>query len=201
MKVEIRIYKQYDTDLVALVDNGYPVSRMMKDAIISYANGTPLLFELDEHLYFDMNRKTNARLRFDIPEKEKKATYLLKNIKHRYRNSFCKMVLRNCLSQQNLAGYFADPNLLVLQEQNAQYNRITPDEYEQYNIHQISSLKGKREDLVVHETEKTTVRKPARAHKPEIIQPQETPKIIEKPVVIKEPEPKNNDIMAAFDAL
>ncbi len=116
MKVEIRIYKRYDTDLVALVDNGYPVGEMMRAAVTGYANGQPVYFQLDEVLFFDMNRKNNVRLRFDVPKTDAKTIHLLQNIKHGYRNSFCKMVLRDALSHQNLGCYFADENMLPLQE-------------------------------------------------------------------------------------
>ncbi len=127
MNIEIRIYKLFDTDLVALVDNGFPVTTMMREAVIGYAHGTPVFYKMDEHIYFDMNRKKNVRIRFDIPDSDKQTIYLLKNIKHGYRNSFCKMVLRNALTQQNLSGYFAKHDLLKLQEVNAQQIPI-PDE-------------------------------------------------------------------------
>ncbi len=119
MKVEIRIYKQYDTDLVALADNGYPVCEMMRAALVGYANGDPVMFKLDEHLFFDMNRKKNVRLRLNISSSDKKTIDLLKHIKHGYRNTFCKMVLRDALSRQNLSCFYSDEETMSLQLQNA----------------------------------------------------------------------------------
>ncbi len=118
MLVEIRVYKQWDTDLVSLCDAGYSVSVMMRDAVVAYANGTPLHFFIDEPVDFDLNGKHNVHFRFSVPDSDVKTTYLLRNIKHGYRNTFCKAVLRNALIQQSLSGFFADPSLSQLHAAN-----------------------------------------------------------------------------------
>lgn len=190
MMIEIRVYKLYDTDLVALVDNGYPVPKMMRDALISYANGESLLYYMDEHLYFDMNRKANARLRFEIPDSEEKAIHLIKNIKHGYRNSFCKMLLRNCLTQQNLAGYFADKDLLNLQitdEKNRQG--------ENCQVIPISSVKHKKGRIDI----------PQISYTPPKLQTNGV-EAVQKPQENKTKSKKNNkqdrdEIMATFDSM
>lgn len=116
--VEIRIYKRYDIDLFALAEAGYPLANMFKDSLIAYANGTPLHYYIDENITFSLNDKKSFRTRFIVPKTEEKAQYLLSKIKHGWRNSFCKMVLRNALIQQSLGCYFSDSNLIALQNMN-----------------------------------------------------------------------------------
>lgn len=114
MVIEIRLYKRYDTDLIALHDAGYCISDLMGKAISGYANGTPVHYLISEAIDFDMNGKQSFRTRFTISNSDTKAIHMLKNIKHGYRNSFCKMVLRDALIFQNLSAYFSDASLLDL---------------------------------------------------------------------------------------
>lgn len=137
MIVEIRLYKSHDTDLVALCSAGYCISNMLKEAIIGYANGTPVHFIVDEFIPFDVSKTKSVRTRFTMPDKEQKACYILNNIKRGYRNSFCKAILRNALIQQNLSCYFTDMNLVQLQSVNLQYKNI----YGLTNVIPCSSMK------------------------------------------------------------
>lgn len=125
MVVEIRIYKRYDMDLFSLFDAGLPITSMMRDAIIAYANSSPIHFLIDEAIPFDLNDKTTLHTRINIPNSEKKAIYMLTHIKHGLRNNFCKMLLRNALIQQNLCGYFSDENLLQLHNNNLEAYDLT----------------------------------------------------------------------------
>ena len=122
MKVEIRLYKIYDADLIALGMAGYSLSNMMRDAIIAFANGMPLHYYIDRQMDTDFNNMKSVHTRFVIPDKEEKAIYMIKNIKHRCRNMFCKAVLRDALIQQNLSVFFSTesaPYLLPLIGKNA----------------------------------------------------------------------------------
>lgn len=119
MYVEVRVYKRYDTDLLALHDSGYSLSTMMRAALVSYANGAPLHFFIDEITDFDLNGKKNIRVRIQVNDKERNAIALLQSIKHSYRSNFCKMVLRNAIIQQNLTCYFADSSFVRMHEINA----------------------------------------------------------------------------------
>ena len=65
--------------------------------------------------------------RFLVERTDEKTIYMLKNIKHRYRNSFCKAVLRNALIQQNLTVFFSKNSaqyLIQLQGLNASSRNI-----------------------------------------------------------------------------
>ena len=118
MNVEIRLYKRFDMDLVSLYDSGYSVANMIRDAVTAYANGSPIHYFIDEPVGFDVNDRSSAHTRFSVPDSDTKTCYMLKKIKHGYRNTFCKIILRNALVQQNLIGFFSDPSLAQLQNAN-----------------------------------------------------------------------------------
>lgn len=138
MFVEVRIYKRWDTDLLSLLDAGYPLFLMIRDAIISYANGIPLHYYIDEPIDFDLNGKKTVRSRFEIPKNESNAIYLLKNIKHGYRNTFCKVLLRNALVGQALAGFLTNDVLFDMDKKNK--SAFDPHMYP--NLIFLSTTKG-----------------------------------------------------------
>lgn len=119
MNVEIRIYKRFDTDLLALHDAGYSVSKMMAESLSAYANGYACHYFIDEIVPFDMNDKKSIRLRLKIRNDDYNTITLLQNIKHGCRSNFCKLVFRNSLIQQNLCCYFADMTKLPVHVANA----------------------------------------------------------------------------------
>ncbi|MCR5670738.1 MAG: hypothetical protein K6G10_07000 [Butyrivibrio sp.] len=107
MNVEIRLYSTYDMDLIALMAAGYPVSTMMRDVVVAYSNGKPIHYLIDKEVDADFNILKSVHTRFSIPNNETNACFLLKNIKYRSRNMFCKALLRDALIQQNLTVFFA----------------------------------------------------------------------------------------------
>ena len=124
MNIEVRIYKHWDIDLLSLMDAGYPVAMMMRDTVINYANGMPCNYFIDEYIPFSLNDKDSVHTRIIIPNSEKKACYLLKNIRNRYRGNFIKLLLRNALVIQNLNCFFTDQNLVNLTSTNSGYRNI-----------------------------------------------------------------------------
>ena len=145
MVVEIRIYKRFDTDLISLCASGYSVSTMIRDAVIAYANGSPVHYYIDEPVTFDMNDTKNVHTRFIVPDSDVKTCYMLKNIKHGYRNTFCKMILRNALVQQNLSGFFADEALSMLQNENMKGRNL----YSFQNVIPCSTVRVKTRQIEV----------------------------------------------------
>lgn len=148
MVVDIRLYKRYDADLVALADAGCSISAMMYDAVISYANGTPIHFLIDEITPFDANDRKPVHIKFTIPESQTNAIYMMKNIKKRCKNSFCKALLRNALIQQNLSGYFSDESLLQLQAINLRNENINAMQ----NVYLCSAYKNARKVIFAGKT-------------------------------------------------
>lgn len=151
MMIEIRIYKQFDTDLLALCDAGYPIRKMLKQAVTSYANGTPCHFYMDEIIPFDPGNKQTIHARFDVPESDSNTIYMLKHIHRRYRNTFCKAVLRNAIIQQDISAFFTDPALFQLQNINMQSKGF-------YSFQNIIPLSTLREEKAVQFDDKKYVR-------------------------------------------
>ena len=107
-QIWVRTYKRFDVDLLALYDNGYSLTSMMRDALVAYANGTPYHICLDEYLHYELSEKKAVRFRVIVKENGSAVAALLKGIKRGYISSFVKQVLRNALVQQNLTSYFND---------------------------------------------------------------------------------------------
>lgn len=116
MNVEIRVYKRYDTDLLALHDCGFSLTKMMKDALVHYANGTPYHLYIDEYIPFDLSDKKSIRVRLSIKNDDMATISLLNATKKGYRSNFCKLILRNALLQQNLVCYLKDNSFMSVQQ-------------------------------------------------------------------------------------
>ncbi len=141
MVVEIRMYKQYDLDLLSLFDAGYPVATLYRNIISNFANGRPIKFIIDEPIQCSLKDKHTVRTRIFIEDKQ--AIKMLKGIKRRYRNAFCKMLLRNSLVQQNMDCFFAKSDFFVTTAINLE--KIKSEEYIEIPL---SSLKNKRKIVI-----------------------------------------------------
>jgi len=106
MYLELRLYKRFDGDLLALKRQGLPVAKMTKQALVSYANGKKTRFLIPACQPYDINGEQRYHVRIHISDAA--ACELLKHIKHGYRNSFAKAILRDALVTQSLGVYFSD---------------------------------------------------------------------------------------------
>jgi hypothetical protein len=143
MVIEFRLYKRFDADLIALCNAGYPISVMIREAVIGYANGYPVHFYVDEVTHFDTVNNKTIRSRFTVPNTDTKTCYMLKHILPSYRNSFVKIVLRNALVQQNLSCFFTDGTLNRLQADNINGRNI----YGFSNLSACSTLKSEPKQI------------------------------------------------------
>lgn len=137
MFVEMRYYKRFDPDLIALFEAGVNLNEYVPEIIDAYANGK------EYHLYVpfcknhDMNGQQLIHKRVFISDNE--SIQLLKGIKHGYRNSFCKMLIREVLVYQNLSAFFADQKLI--QRENVRTHKKDLSEYENLIIAQMTIAK------------------------------------------------------------
>lgn len=127
MIVEIRMYRLFDTDLVSLFDSGYPVALMMKSAIQGYANGTPVHYLVDVPTTIAKSDSRSIHTRLFIPDSDSKSIMLMKGVRKGYRNSFCKMMMRNALINQNLSFYYSGQQLTDMAQ--AYLDTIPPDSF------------------------------------------------------------------------
>ena len=114
MDVEVRFYKAFDIDIISLEAAGYPVKEMTETALNAYANGNPVHFLIDVPISSDFNSLKTFHTRLKIADSDVRTIHMLKNIKNRYRNAFCKTILRDALIQQNLTVFFANGSENVL---------------------------------------------------------------------------------------
>ena len=114
MYIEVCFYKQYDLDLVGLRENGYPIGNMLKKALIGYANGAPIKFYVDECDIVKLADSKSFRVRMNITDE--KTIELLKNIRNRMRNTFCKMLLRDSLVTQSLSVFYTNSSFCELEK-------------------------------------------------------------------------------------
>lgn len=116
--IELRLYKRFDADLLALQCAGIPVKTLMVNAVTSYANGQPYKIYIPETRLHDLNGSQKYHVKCTF--KDEKAVALLKSIKYGFRNAFCKTILRDALMHQNLGVFFADDNYLALENERIQ---------------------------------------------------------------------------------
>ncbi len=182
MVVEIRLYKRWDLDLIALKGAGYNMSQVFKHVISSYANMSPIHLYVDELINFEVDDIKSIHFRVSIPNADTNSCYMLKHIKKRYRNAFCKMLVRNALVQQNLNIFFDDARLDEFHEADLR------DKYTNYrDLYRLSDFKdtnrnfnvgSKTIKLSTPEFTKRTTTRPSFS-----VSQVEKPKVITKPAV------------------
>ena len=116
--IELRLYKRFDADLLALQYAGIPVKTLMVNAVTSYANGQHYKIYISETRLHDLNGSQKYHVKCTF--KDEKAVALLKSIKYGFRNAFCKTILRDALMHQNLGVFFSDDNYLSLENERIQ---------------------------------------------------------------------------------
>ena len=106
LELDLRFYKRYDVELIALHKAGVPLGDYVRQALIAYTTGKPF------HIYipFALDHDFNDRqlLHTSVKIEDTASEHLLRQIKHGYRNSFCKLLLRDALIYQNLAVFHSD---------------------------------------------------------------------------------------------
>lgn len=104
MRQSLRLYKNHDTDLIALQTMGVSISKLAKQALESYANGRHIKMSLPDCRLLDIPE--NRFGRSDFVTKDKKAIRLLQSIKRGKRTQFIKTLIRSCLLTQSLSVFF-----------------------------------------------------------------------------------------------
>lgn len=124
MFVELQLNSFADSDLVALAEAGYPLSSMTRNAIIAYAHGEALHYQLDNVGPYLQDRKYKLRYRIKISEADTITCSMLEGIIPGQRNNFLKSLLRNTFVQQNLTCFFVDSSYDGLGAANLQTRNI-----------------------------------------------------------------------------
>lgn len=112
MYLEIRYYKRFDPDLIALIQNGVDLTPQLPAIIKAYAHGERYHFYVPASFckVADLNGQKQVHNRVVISDK--KSIELLSKVKKGYRNTFCKILLRESLLYQNLSAFFLDQEII-----------------------------------------------------------------------------------------
>ena len=124
LELDLRFYKRYDVDLIALHKAGAPLGEYIKMALAAYTTGKPfhIFIPFAPDHSFDDRQLLHTSVKIDDPATER----MLLQIKHGYRNSFCKLILRDAIIFQNLSIYSSDPGYRRMERE--RIARIDPAE-------------------------------------------------------------------------
>ena len=105
MRLELRYYKRFDADLLALIECGVNLNRYLPAVLKAYAAGKEI------HLYIPFCKSHDLsgeqRIHTSLQINDPDSIRLLKQVKYGYRNAFCKMLLRDALVYQNFGVFFS----------------------------------------------------------------------------------------------
>lgn len=103
MRVELKLYKNYDADLISLNANGISVTMLMKKALEYYVRGQQITFVVPNAIPFTLKEKKRTyHLLFEIKDKPS-VDFLKKEIKEGWRTAFFKTLVRSCLLTPQIA--------------------------------------------------------------------------------------------------
>ena len=103
MRVELKLYKNYDADLISLNANGISVTMLMKKALEYYVRGQQITFVVPNAIPFTLKEKKRTyHLLFEIKDKTS-VDFLRREIKEGWRTAFFKTLVRSCLLTPQIA--------------------------------------------------------------------------------------------------
>lgn len=145
MEFEVKFYRLHDLDIVGLRDLGYPVQAMLRKALIEYAHGNPIHYIIDEPDAMTFTETKSFRVKIRL--KDEQTIAMLKSLRPRHRNGFCKALLRNSLVHQTLAPYFLKNVCSPLEQKciDAAMSHIMP------NTFKIDKSAMKKRNLILKE--------------------------------------------------
>ena len=120
MKLVIRLYKRFDTDLLSLAEAGYDMGACIVKALYAYAHDEDFHILVPECRSHDLNGEQFIRTRLSISDR--RSADLLKQIKHGYRNAFCKALVRDALVRQAFGVFFSNP--AYIRREQARIDRV-----------------------------------------------------------------------------
>lgn len=111
----IRLYWQYDLDLIALAKHpDFQFSKWIKEAIVAWAKGdADFYIPLPERKFPFSTELTNTTLHCNFSDNDIEAIQCLNNIRTGFRNSAVKLIFRMYLREPYMAPYFNDETFKV----------------------------------------------------------------------------------------
>lgn len=187
MRVELKLYKNYDADLISLNANGISVTTLMKKALEYYVRGQQITFVVPNAIPFTLKEKKRTyHLLFEIKDKQS-IDFLRREIKEGWRTAFFKTLVRSCLLTPQIAVFLKNDTTIKKETERIKLIRLEglenvvllePKKSKRITIDDILKTKKKEpvkvEKLPDYSTEDKDEAKPLVVENPPIVQKDET---------------------------
>lgn len=115
MRLEVRFYKRFDPDLLALAELGVNLLEILRKALYAYARGERYQALVPVCKPHDLSGRQGMHSGTNITDEA--SIKLLQQIKVSYRNSFCKILIRDALVAQSLCVFMSNPAYIKQEKQ------------------------------------------------------------------------------------
>lgn len=187
MRVELKLYKNYDADLISLNANGISVTMLMKKALEYHVRGQQITFVVPNAIPFTLKEKKRTyHLLFEIKDKQS-VDFLKREIKEGWRTAFFKTLVRSCLLTPQIAVFLKNDTTIKKETERIKLIRLEglenvvllePKKNKRITIDDILKPKKKEpvkvKKLPDYSTEDKDEAKPLVVEKPPVVQKDET---------------------------
>lgn len=104
--VNMRLYRRFDADLIALHEAGIPVNVLAEVLLETYADGKQI--RIVPERFYPFNPSDAKQIHLNVPVHTDASVSLLRQIRYGYRNQFVKNLVRNALVVTTLCPYFSE---------------------------------------------------------------------------------------------
>ena len=186
MRVELKLYKNYDADLISLNANGISVTMLMKKALEYYVRGQQITFVVPNAIPFTLKEKKRTyHLLFEIKDKQS-VDFLKREIKEGWRTAFFKTLVRSCLLTPQIAVFLKNDTTIKKETERIKLIRLEGLE----NVVLLEPKKSKR--ITIDDILKPKKKEPVKVEKlPDYSTEDKAevkPLVIEKPPVVQKDE-------------
>ena len=186
MRVELKLYKNYDADLISLNANGISVTMLMKKALEYYVRGQQITFVVPNAIPFTLKEKKRTyHLLFEIKDKQS-IDFLRREIKEGWRTAFFKTLVRSCLLTPQIAVFLKNDTTIKKETERIKFIRLEGLE----NVVLLEPKKSKR--ITIDDILKPKKKEPVKVEKlPDYgieDKDEAKPLVVEKPPIVQKDE-------------
>lgn len=120
MKVYMRLYTRHDKDLIAIHASGVNLGKCLQIVLQAYARGRTVRLNLAVPPARDVSSAVASDARYlyiRVSIQDEPSIAVLRAIRNKCRNAFCKTLLRNSIAFPSYAMFFASPSDASCEEQ------------------------------------------------------------------------------------
>lgn len=113
MKVYMRLYTRHDKDLIAIHASGVNLGKCLQTVLQAYARGRTVRLDLAVPPARDVSSAVASDARYlyiRVSIQDEPSIAVLKTVRNKCRNAFCKTLLRNSIAFPSYSMFFASPS-------------------------------------------------------------------------------------------